>query len=626
MAEDKYAWLEDVQDPKVVEWALGQDRAARRAVKAASDRLYRRMTRYYRLPIVRSVQATADGLIFFYSDSKSYKVELISPDGARKEVADSAKLGKGAVILDVQARKSGGQAALHYSIGGSDKGTVLLVDLKSHKTLDRLEGYTGDVEWRGDGSYYYVRIYRDEKTPDGVSPPASRVYLREGAAEEMVFGAGLPTNTFVGLKASSDGTKALLDVSYGWTRSRPYVGDFKRHETWSPIYPETDSMVQTVDYAGGRYYLLTFERGRGEVISTEGSGRHVVVQEAVWPIQDAVMVGERILCHYLVNARSELRLYGNTGREETSLKFDVPGSLIGVPALSAFGGEAAFAFSSFAVPYRVYRMRGDRLDTVLSEAVPGSYAVKDGKALSSDGTEVHYFTVSKKGVPARKVLLHGYGGFRVSLTPAFSPTLIPFLDDGGTYAVANLRGGLERGEEWHHAGMRERKPSVFEDYVAVAEKLRSEGAKVVGIGRSNGGLLMGAALNMRSDLFAGIVIGYPVLDMMAFQRLYVGRAWVPEYGDPEVSSDAEFLLKYSPYQNLRPRARHPPVFVYTGLKDDRVHPAHAFKFYAKLKEGPTKAWLRVETESGHVGTTPESRIREEADKMAFVYKELALKR
>ncbi len=617
--------MENADDPKLADWAVKQDRIARKTFKQTSTKFYRRMSRYYRLPLVRSIQNTAEGLTFFYSDEKSYKIDLLKGDGSRKTVVDSAKLAKDAVIQAVQARRSGGQLAVHYSVGGSDEGSVLIMDLKSRKTVDELQGFIAQIAWLEDGSYYYVRTYRNQKSPDGVSPPTSRVFLRKGEKEEMVFGSGLPTNTFIGISASSEGSKALLDVSHGWV-SRPYAGDLTRPETWRPIHADADAVIQNVDYVDGRYYLQSFEKGNGEVLSTDGIGSHVVVHEGPWPLQDTDLVGGKILCHYLVDASSELHLYDNTGKLENTLKFDLPGSLIGSPAMSVFGGEAVFAFSSFTVPYRVYRLRGGTLDTVLSEELALDCPVKHRHATSRDGTNVHFFTVAKRGAPPKKVLLFGYGGFRISLTPSFDPSIMPFLEDGGTFAVANLRGGLERGEEWHRAGMREKKPAVFEDYLAVADKLHGEGARVVGYGRSNGGLLLGAAMNSRPDLFAGVVIGYPVLDMMAFHRLFVGKAWVPEYGDPEVQADAEFLLKYSPYQNLKPKARLPPVFIYTGLRDDRVHPAHAFKFYSRLKEGPNKAFLRVETESGHIGTTPEARIREESDKMAFVYKMLGLRK
>jgi len=173
--------------------------------------------------------------------------------------------------------------------------------------------------------------------------------------------------------------------------------------------------------------------------------------------------------------------------------------------------------------------------------------------------------------------------------------------------------------------MREKKFRVFEDYIAVLSKLKQESNHVVGYGRSNGGLLMGATMNERPELFDGVLIGYPVLDMMAYHRLLVGRAWVPEYGDPDDEKDRGFLMQYSPYHNLEKGKQYPPIFIYSGLKDDRVHPAHAFKFYSKLKEIGAEVALRVETESGHIGTTPEAKMREEADKMAFVYKILDMR-
>ena len=384
-------------------------------------------------------------------------------------------------------------------------------------------------------------------------------------------------------------------------------------------------MVTGIDYVDGRYFLLSFERSCGEVLAIGRRGaRRVVVRESAWPLQEVALVGDRLLCHYLVDACSELRFYDMGGKFESSEKFDVPGSLLGEPAISALGNEAAFAFSSFTFPYRVYRLRANRLETVVTQDSGGKYAVRHGHATSADGTKIHYFLVLRKDTSPRKVLLFGYGGFRVSLAPSFNPAYLPLLEDGAAFAVANLRGGLEHGEAWHRAGMREKKFNVFDDYLAVLAKLRREKKDVVGFGRSNGGLLMGATMNERPDLFAGVLIGYPVLDMMAFHRLLVGRAWVPEYGDPDDPGDAKFLLRYSPYHNVKPGTHYPPVLIYTGLKDDRVHPAHAFKFYSKLKEVGADVMLRVEVESGHIGTTPRARIREEADKLAFVYRALGI--
>lgn len=624
--KDEYAWLEKLTDPRVVKWARSQDRAARRSVQKGSKALYGRLGAAYSFPIMRSVQLTKAGIFLFYSDERSYKVELMDREGCRKPVADSVALGKGAVIQGVQARPDGGAIALHYSIGGSDEGTVAVIDLSSRERVDELHGFVGSLLWRGDGSYYYVREYLTEKAPDGVPPPATRVLLREGARDPVVFGSGFDTNTFVGVSPSAAGDEALVDVVHGWARSRPHAGGIGDPESWAPVYPETGSMVTWVDRVGGESLLLSFEKGLGQVVSAGPGRARTVVREGRWPLQEAALVGDKVLCHYLVDARSELRFFGLDGRPGRALKFPVPGSLAAQTGagVSACGDEAVVSFSSFAFPYAVYVVRASGLTKVASVEVPGRYTVSEGRAVSADGTRIHYFMTRRAGSTKRKALLFGYGGFRVSVSPSFNPAYLPLLEDGGAFAVANLRGGLERGEEWHRAGMRGRKHKVFEDYVAVLTALRRKGMDVVGFGRSNGGLLMGATMNMRPDLFAGVLIGYPVLDMSAFARLLAGRAWVPEYGDPEIPADRRFLLKYSPYHNIRKGRKYPPTFIYTGLKDDRVHPGHAFKFFARLRDAGADVKLRVELESGHIGTTPETRIGEEADKLAFVYGALGM--
>ena len=235
------------------------------------------------------------------------------------------------------------------------------------------------------------------------------------------------------------------------------------------------------------------------------------------------------------------------------------------------------------------------------------------------------FKVKKRGIKSDKVLVFGYGGFGIALTPRFFPHVIPFIEKGGTFVMTNLRGGSEYGEKWHHAGMRENKQNVFDDYIACLEKLKSEGYKVTAWGRSNGGLLVSATLTQRPEIMDSALIGYPVIDMLRFHKLYIGKAWVPEYGDPDDPKDRKFLLRYSPYHNIDKNKRYPPTLIYTGLYDDRVHPAHALKFAAKLREIGAPVYLRVETKSGHMGASPETRIRELADLLAFVIKMLGVK-
>lgn len=622
--KDKYAWLENSDNPRVIKWAQKQDKATRARVREYSDVLFKRMLPYYRRPVMRSVQLTKRGIILFYSDHKSYKVQLLHDDGERETLADSARLGKDTVIQGAQAREDGTRLALYYSQGGSDEGTVSILDLETGRVVDELGGFIGDLLWLDDDSYYYVRTSRKEKSPDGIQAPTDRIYLRKNGKDDLVFGRGLPTNSFIEIFSSHDSSRSLVNVYHGFSVCRPYAGSTKHPESWVPLYPETNTVVSNVDYAHGRHILLSFMKNCGELLSTNGKSTRTLVRETEWPLLEAAVVGDDVLCHYLVNASSELHLYSMSGRPRKRFKFKIAGSLIGNRTISAHHDEAAVTFSSFTLPFRIYKIKKGRLRTVLSEELPGKYRVSEGYARSPDGTRVHYFLTGRTGVHPRKILLFGYGGFRVSTTPSFNPTYLPFLEDGGTFAAANLRGGLEHGEKWHLAGVREKKFRVFQDYLAVLAKLKHDGGRVVGYGRSNGGLLMGATMNEKPELFDGVLIGYPVLDMMVFHRLLIGRAWVPEYGDPENAKDRKFLLKYSPYQNISSGKHYPPVFIYSGLKDDRVHPAHAFKYFAKLKDLGADVSLRVESESGHIGTTPFAKIREEADKMAFVYGKLGL--
>jgi prolyl oligopeptidase len=283
-----------------------------------------------------------------------------------------------------------------------------------------------------------------------------------------------------------------------------------------------------------------------------------------------------------------------------------------------------FIYESFLIPYRICLLEGEKLTVLASREIRGDFAVEDLWVRSKDGTPIHVFRVGKRNSNLKNALVWGYGGFSIALTPSFHPDVMPFVEDGGAFIVANLRGGNEFGEKWHREGMREKKHNVFDDFLAVLKYLRRKGSRTVGYGRSNGGLLIGTTLTQHPKYLDGALIGYPVLDMLRFDKLFIGKAWVPEYGDPDEPKDAEFLLKYSPYHHVAKR-KYPPIMLFTGMHDDRVHPAHAFKFAAKLEEVGASPLLRVETKSGHAGATPITKIVEYAEIMAFVYKTLGMR-
>jgi prolyl oligopeptidase len=619
---DPYMWLECLEDPKVVEWASERDRKAREELRSASEGLYPKIKKYYSIPMVIAVEVTRKGVFTLAREEGAYKVKLMAPDGSTRELKDSRELGEKVLIKAIFAAEDGGRYAVSYSHSGSDKGYLDMVDTGSGEVLDRLEGVVGEITWISDDEFYYVRYYREGKTPDGVEAPASRVFRRVNGSEKMVFGEGIQTSYRISIKKSHGGAKAMLNVSYGWNRSIVYAGDLDKPESWECIYGGEDFMATPIDHITGKYYVISYDRdGFGRIVAVAEGVTEEVVGERGYPLREAVVAGNGFVTSYLVDASSTLRTYGLDGEERDEIAFETPGS---VDFLGTDGVRCVFRYQSFMVPYRIYALEGGSLNLLASEEVKGAFEVGEGWVTSKDGTEVHTFNVKRRGCEPERALVYGYGGFAIPLTPRFFPNVIPFVEDGGAFVQANLRGGTEYGERWHRAGMRELKQNVFDDFASVIEDLKERGFRVVATGRSNGGLLVGSVMAQRPEMLDGAVIGYPVLDMRRFHVLYVGNAWSPEYGNPDDSKDAEYLAKYSPYHKVSESTGYPPILIYTGLHDDRVHPGHAFKFAAKLEEAGAGYLLRVEKESGHAGATPETKIREDSDVMAFVYQTLGL--
>jgi prolyl oligopeptidase len=439
----------------------------------------------------------------------------------------------------------------------------------------------------------------------------------------MVFGEGIETSYLISLKEGGGGAKAMLNVSYGWSRSTVYAGDLRDPGSWGIIYGGEDFRATTIDHVEGDYLVASYDgEGLGRIVAvSEEGGERELLGEQEYSLLDATVAGEKIVVNYLVDASSTIRTFGLDGSELDAFTFEAAGS---VDFLRTAWGGCVFRYQSFVVPHRIYTLREGRLSILASEDVPGEFEVGESWVKSKDGTRIHSFSVKRRGAQPDKAYVFGYGGFSIPLTPRFFPFVIPFIEDGGAYVHTNLRGGVEYGEAWHRAGMRERKQNVFDDYASVLRDLKENGKRVVAFGRSNGGLLVGTTMTQRPELLDGAVIGYPVLDMRRFHKLYVGKSWVPEYGDPDDPGDAKFLAEYSPYHHIRDDVSYPPIFMYTGIHDDRVHPGHAFKFGARLDDAGHEYLLRVEEMSGHAGATPKTKIEEESDIMAFVYKALGM--
>jgi prolyl oligopeptidase len=620
---DPYLWLEKLDDPKVAKWYSKRNNATRELLSSISNRLQNRIKKYYALPYALFIKTRPNGYFVLLRDGQNFKLNLIDPKGDIIELVNSAELGKHVVLQQFYASSKGDIFAFTYSFGGSDEGFLRVMKTDSKDTLDEMKGMFGDLVWLNEKKYYYGKFYQKEKTPDGVNPPTMRIFLREDGTDQMVFGKGIPTSYSISFKSSIKNSKALLTVAYGWTRSDIYAGRIEKAENWNMIYGKGEFMTWPIDFVDGRFYLASFDRkGMGRILVLNGKGEsEEIVSEQLNPLQEAVIAKGKIVATYLVDASSIIRTFRIDGKKHREIKPEQAGT---IGSLDSDGEKCVFTYESFSVPYRIYRLENDNLTVIDSKEIPGDFTIQDLWVRSKDSTKIHVFKVNKKGKSTEHVLAWGYGGFAFSATPRYFPYVIPFLEDNGTFVVANLRGGTEYGEEWHRKGMREKKQHVFDDFIAVLEYFRKKGSKTIAFGVSNGGLLVGAILTQRPELVDGALIGYPVLDMLRYHNLHIGKAWVPEYGDPDNPRDREFLQKYSPYHNITNRS-YPPVMLYTGAHDDRVHPAHAYKFAAKLEEVGASPLLRVETKSGHSGATPATKIKEYSDTMAFVYKTLAIK-
>jgi len=619
--EDPFIWMENLKDRIVLKLVEIENKRLRDFLGDLPSKLYQRIEDYYKLKQILGIQPTKIGYFMLERDRKSRNIVLLRRDGSKETIVSSLDLGKDYFLQYFIAQNEGDVIAYSYSYGGADVGKIRFIDIETREIIDELEGSIWSIVWLNKDKYYYVRFYREDKTPDGVNPPASRVFIRENGSEEMIFGEGLKPAYFISLAKSNFSDKALISISYGWKESNIYGGDIHDPDSWSLIY-ESNVPAYPVEYINNRYLITVYDReGYGRIISRSDSGDiKDFIPEWNYPLQSAAVTTRYIIVHYLVDASSILKLFNLDGELIRELKFNPPGS---IRSLVSNGEEAVFKYESFWIPYRLYSLI-DEPRIIDKLELEKNYIVNEGFVESKDGAKIHYFEVKKRNATEKKALIYGYGGFRISITPSFSPMIIPLIEDGGTYIVTNLRGGLEYGEKWHIAGMRENKQNVFDDFISVIEHYKNQGYLTVAMGRSNGGLLVGATVTQRPEILDGAIIGYPVLDMLRYHKLYIGAAWIPEYGNPDDPKDREFLLKYSPYHNIKENKKYPLTLVYTGLYDDRVHPAHAFKFVMKLRNVGAPVYLRTETTSGHAGATPEVKIRENADILAFLYKALKI--
>lgn len=656
---DPYRWLEgDVRtDAKVRAWVDAQAAVTETYLAALPGRaaITRRLTKLWNYER-ESVPVKRGGRYFYtHNSGLQNQAPLYVRDGLsgtpRLLIDPNPWASDGATALAEWFPSSDGKK-LTYAVqdGGSDWRTLHVVDVATGKLLADAIPWVivADPVWAKDGSGFFYS--RSPELKAGEAYRDQRVYFhRLGTPvsdDRLVFETPRNPNWLHYLSGSDDGRWLVIQSALGILKYEVTLVDMTRPDA-RPL-----TLVAGAEhdwqFAGGSGNMLYFVTDKGaerrRIVAFDLAGpqpamREIVAQDRM-PLQNAKIVGGRLFAHYLVDAKSEARLFALDGKPLGTVKLPGVGTIAEIRG-GAQDPEALFSFVSFNHPENTYRldMQSGGIKPLFKPKLafdPDDYVVEQRFYPSKDGTKVPLFLTYRKGLDLKKgapVLLYGYGGFSIVRSPEFRVENFGWMDAGGIYAQAAIRGGGEYGEAWHAAGMREKKQNVFDDFAAAGEYMIAAGIttrdQLAIRGGSNGGLLIGAVVNQRPDLFAAAITRVAVLDTLRFDQFTAGQYWTDEYGRPDRETDWRILRAYSPYHNIRPGTHYPAILAVTADTDDRVVPAHTFKYVAALQHadlGPKPQLARIETRAGHgAGKPTDKAIAAAADELVFAAKWTGLK-
>ena len=494
------------------------------------------------------------------------------------------------IIVWIKPEDNGDRIAL-FETTGSDSGTLKI--FREKEIIYEENGFIHDIIFRAD-SFYIIKENRNEKAGDN-SHSSNAVYV-DG---KYVFGREVPAG--LGIVGDSYGNKVVLTAEDN-KRTIIYTGELEDPSTWKK-FREYDKQLKVLDYKNDKLYALIMD-GNGIIVSGE---ERFTVEE---PAEDAVVIKDGFLVVCMRDAKSIPILYSNDGKKLMEFGFDSPRGLI---SMDSDGDKALLVMSGFGIPYEIYRYENQNLEKIKSN--PVSEFNTEENFISMEGYKVHYFFL-RAGEKTYNTLVYGYGGFNISLIPAYNSLFAYLLDHGVNVVICNLPGGGEYGETWHRLGMGKDKINVFSSFQKIIKKFHDSGYKIICYGVSNGGLLSSYTLTTIPELLHGAIIGNPVIDMMKFHKLLAGQYWTSEYGNPDNRDDASFLEKYSPMNRVK-NIKYPPTLIYSRLEDDRVHPYHALAFYDKLKKTGSSAYLMMGN-GGHFGANMEDMTSEMSYIASFI--------
>ncbi len=663
---DPYRWLEDPDSPESRTWIEAENRltAAYLAEIPARSTIRERLTKLWNYPKYGAPFRKARRYFFFKNDglqnqSVLYKQASLTADP--ETLLDPNLLSEdGTVALSTLAVSDDGRLlAYGTSASGSDWEEFRVRDIaEGRDRSDHLKWikFSG-ASWTNDGAGFFYSRYPEpaDKALTEVNRFQRLYYHRLGtdqAQDVLVYERPDQPDWGMNAEVTDDGRYAVLQVWLGTDRrNRVYyldLKDAKRPKLTGEVVRLLDDFDASYAFVGNDgpvfYFLTDLDAPRKRVIAIdtrhpERAGWREIIPQAPDVLDGVQIIHDTFVANYMHDASSRLRLFARDGRFVKDLPLPTLGS-IGAISGERKDDEMFYAFTSFLYPTTIFRYAFKSGVTSVFKAPaidfdPSGYETKQVFCTSKDGTRVPMFITHKKGLRldgSNPTSLYGYGGFNISLTPSFSVAMLVWLELGGVYAVPNLRGGGEYGEEWHQAGMHDKKQNVFDDFIAAAEYLIAQGytapAKLAIAGGSNGGLLVGAAITQRPELFGAALPAVGVMDMLRFHKFTIGWAWVTDYGSADSAAQFPYLYKYSPLHNIRAGTRYPATLVTTADHDDRVVPGHSFKFTATLQAaqaGPQPVLIEIETKAGHGAGKPTSKlIEEQADRFAFLVRNLGM--
>lgn len=668
---DPYRWLEDAGEQRVQDWMNAQDELTRaylaevpgrEAVEARLRELF-----YY-----DSVSAPRHrGSRYFFSRRHADREKSIlywkeGEEGEERILLDPNLLSEdGSVSLGVWVPSPDG-AYVAYTLreNNADAATLYVRDVAAGEDL------SGEVipgakyaypSWTPDGSgFVYTRLPVDPEISPADLPGHAEVRfhtLGEDSDSDPVIHPALgDARVFINGSLSKDGRFLFVAISHGWNATDVYFQDLKPprgravppsragEETFVPLAEGRPALFSVMSWEDSFYVLTNEGAPRFRIFKVdparpEREAWREIVAESDAPIQTVEIIGRRLVVEYLRNAASELEVRDLEGQLLYPVALPGLGSVYGLVG-NEDEDDAYFSYSSFTEIPQIYRLSVSSGETELWAKIdfPGDtsgFVVEQVWYPSKDGTKVSMFVVRPAGAAldgSHPTILTGYGGFNVSRTPTFAMTIVAWLEMGGIWAVPNLRGGGEYGEEWHRAGMLLEKQNTFDDFIAAAEYLVDEGytrpEKLSIRGGSNGGLLVGAAMVQRPELFRAVICAVPLLDMIRYHLFGSGATWIAEYGSAEDPAQFEALHAYSPYHHVVEGTDYPAMLVLSADSDDRVDPMHARKFTAAVQwatRGERPVLLRIERQAGHGGADlVRQQVEETADTFAFLMRELGM--